>query len=45
MCEIFLKLTVKTLERRQRLRSDAFIDNFEQVSHITLVFPLLTLNK
>ena len=40
---------IKTPERRQwrrqRARSGIFIVNFEQISHIVLVFPLLTLNK
>ena len=30
---------------RQWRRSYVFIVNFEQISHIVLVFPLLTLNK
>ena len=38
MCEICLKLTTKTPERR---RSDVFIFNFEEISHTVLVFPLL----
>ena len=38
------KLTIKTLERRQR-RSCFFIVNFEDISHLFLVFLLLTLNK
>ena len=44
-CEIFSKFTIKTPERRQRLRSGVFIVNFENISHIFLVFLLLTLNK
>ena len=32
-------------ERRQWSRSSVFIVNFEQISDIDLVFPLLTLNK
>ena len=32
-------------ERRQSRRSGFFIVNFEQISHIVLVFPLLILNK
>ena len=43
--EICSKLTIKTLERHQWHCSGAFIVNFEQVSDIVLVFPLLTLNK
>ena len=42
------KLAIKTSERRHWRhwrRSDLFIVNFEQISHIVLVFPLLTLNK
>ena len=39
------KLTIKTPERRQWRRYGVFIVNVEQISHIVLVFPLLTLNK
>ena len=42
MCEVCSKLAIKTPERRHLCR--VFI-NFEQISHIVLVFPLLTLNK
>ena len=45
MCEICSKLTIKTLERHHWRCSDLFIVNFEQISHIILVFPLLTLDK
>ena len=45
MCEICSKLTIKTPEQRQWRRSGAFIVNFEQISHIVLIFPLLTLNE
>ena len=41
-CEICSKLTIKTPERR---RSGVFIVNFEHISHLFLVFLLLTLNK
>ena len=44
MCEICLKLTVKTPERRHRCCPGGFIVNFEQISQIVLVFPLLTLD-
>ena len=37
--------TIKTLERRHWRRSGVFIVNFEQILHVVLVFPLLTLNK
>ena len=40
-----LKLTIKTPERHQRRRSGVFIVNFEHISHLFLVFLLLTLNK
>ena len=43
-CEICSKLT-KTPEQRQRCRSGVLIDNFEHVSHLVLVFLLLTLNR
>ena len=45
MCEMCPDLTVKTPERRQWRRSDVFIVNFEQILHIILMFPLLTLIK
>ena len=44
-CEICSKLTIKTPERRQWRRSGVFIVNFEHISHLVLVFLLLTLNK
>ena len=37
--------TIKTPELCQRLRSDVFILNFEQNSHVGLVFLLLILNR
>ena len=45
MCEICTKLTIKTPEQVQRRRSGVFIDNFEHISHLFLVFLLLTLNE
>ena len=45
MFEICSKLTIKTLERRQWRRSGVFIINFEQISHIVLLFLSLTFNK
>ena len=39
------KLTIKTPERRQCRRSDVFIVNFELISHLILVFLLLTLSR
>ena len=39
------KLTVKTLERRHWRRSGVFIVNFEHISHLVLVFLLLTLSE
>ena len=44
-CEICSKLTIKTPERRQLRRSGVFIVNCKHISHIFLVFLLLTLNK
>ena len=44
-CEICSKLTRKTPERRQWHRSGVFIVNFERISHLVLVFPLLTLRR
>ena len=43
-CEICPKLPIKTTERRQLRRSVVFAI-FEQISHIVLVFILLTSNK
>ena len=43
-CEICAKLIIKT-KRRQRCRSDVFIVNLEHISHLFLVFLLMTLNK
>ena len=42
-CEICSKLTIKTPEQHQRF--GVFIVNFEHISHLVLVSPLLTLNK
>ena len=44
-CEICSTLIIKTPERRQWRRSDVFIVNFENISHLLLVFPLLTLSR
>ena len=43
-CEICSKLTINTPERRQCRRSGVFIVSFEHISHLVLVFLLLTLN-
>ena len=43
-CEICSVLTIKTPERRQWRRCGIFIVNFEHISHLVLVFLLLTLN-
>ena len=43
-CEICSELTIKTPERRHWCRSGVFIINFEHISHLVLVFLLLTLN-
>ena len=42
--EIFSKLTIKTPERHWS-RSGVFIVNFEYISHLALVFLLLTLTR
>ena len=42
--EICSKLTRKIPERRHWRRSVIFIVNFEHISHLALVFLLLTLN-
>ena len=44
-CEICLKLTIKTPERRPSPHSDIFIVNSEHILHFFLVFLLLTLNN
>ena len=44
-CEICSKLTIKTPEQRHWRRSGVFIVNFEHISHLALVFLLLTLNR
>ena len=38
ICEICSKVTIKLPERRHWCRSGIFIVNFEQISHIVLVF-------
>ena len=43
--QLTIKLTIKTPERCQWRRSGIFIVNFEHISHIFLVFLLLTLKK
>ena len=43
-CEICSKLIIKTAERRQCC-SDVFLFNFEHISHLVLVFLLLTLSR
>ena len=43
-CEICSKLTIKTPERRHWHHSGVFIVNFEHISHLVLVFLLLTFN-
>ena len=44
MCEICSKLTIKTPEQRHCRRSGVFIINFEHMSHLVVMFLLLTLN-
>ena len=44
-CEICSRLAIKTPERRHWRRSGVFIVNFEHISHLFLLFLLLTLNK
>ena len=43
--EICSKLTIKTPERRYWRRSGVYIVNFEHISHLVLVFLLLTLSR
>ena len=40
-----LKLTIKTPERRQWSRSGVFTVNCEHITHLVLVFPLLTVSN
>ena len=44
-CEICSKLTLKTSERRHLRRSGVFIVNSEHISHLVLLFLLLTLRR
>ena len=44
-CEVRSKLTMKILERRHWPRSTFFIISFEHISHLVLVFLLLTLSR
>ena len=44
-CEIVLKVNKKTPELRQWRRSGVLIVSVEHISHLCLVFLLLTLNK
>ena len=44
-CEIYSKLTIKTPERSHWRRSGVSIVNFEDILHLVLVFPLLTLSR
>ena len=43
--EICSKLTIKTRERDQYLRSSVFNVTFKHISHLVLVVLLLTLNR
>ena len=45
MCEICSKLPIKKSERCQQPWSGVFIVNLEQISHIVLMFSLLTLTS
>ena len=45
LCKICSKLTIKTPKRHHWCRSGVFIVNFEYISHVVLVFRLLTLKK
>ena len=44
-CVFCSELTLETPKRRHWRRSCVFIVNFEQISHIVLVFPLFILSK
>ena len=43
--EIYAKLVIKTSKQRHSDRSGLFSVNLEHISHIVLVFPLLTLYR
>ena len=42
---MFKANNIKTPERRHWHRSDVFIVNFEHISHLVLMFQLLTLSR
>ena len=44
-CEISSQLTIETSERRHWRLSGVFIVKFEHISHLVLVFLLLTLSR
>ena len=44
-CGTYLRLTIKTTERRQQHHPRVFIVTFEHVSHLSLVFLLLTFTQ
>ena len=44
-CEICSKLTIKTPEGSHWRRSGVFVVNFEHISHLVLVYLLLTLSR
>ena len=44
-CEICSKITIKAPEQTQWRRYGVFIANFEHISHIALVFLLLTFSS
>ena len=44
-CEICSKLTIKKPKQRQWRRSGVFLVSFEHISHLVLVFLLLTLSS
>ena len=39
------KLTIETLKQGMKYRSGVFIVNFEDISHLVLVFLMLTLSR
>ena len=42
MCKISLKLKIEIAQRRHSQHFSVFIVNLEQISHIDVIFPLLT---
>ena len=44
-CEIYSRLTIKTPERHHCGRSGVFIVNFDHISHLFVVFLLISFSR